>query len=314
MDISVRGKTPRAYDQFFTNDTTARMCVDSLFNQLKVPVGYFDIVLEPSCGEGAFVKCLGGAKKLIYMDIDAADPTIRMDFMTFSGMPRRFFHRSGKRSFGTDDSTERAGTCITIGNPPFGKNSTVAVDFFNRAAAFSDIIAFIVPKTFIKDSVKDRLDRHLFLVWDEPIKDESFIFEGKPTTVPCVFQIWVHCDSMHLLKVPVGVAADKMRPLSPRLTKTDDFTFVKVDESPDIIIRRVGVLAGKIFTTDLHKWTTKNHYFIKITDSTRKQQVIQNLIDLDLEHLPAKDATAGMGSISITEMCKAYNERYKKAS
>ena len=37
--------------------------------------------------------------------------------------------------------------------PPFGKVSSLAIRFFNKCAQFSDVIAFIIPRTFNKVSV-----------------------------------------------------------------------------------------------------------------------------------------------------------------
>ena len=36
---------------------------------------------------------------------------------------------------------------LVIGNPPFGKISSLAVKFFNKSAEYADVIAFIVPRT-----------------------------------------------------------------------------------------------------------------------------------------------------------------------
>lgn len=315
MSVRIKGETPREHDQFFSKDETAAACVAVLKSELVSSLDAFDMVLEPSCGEGAFVRAVTHPN-LLYMDIDAADDFIRRDFLMSSGVPQRYFHTSKKRKAGADagessDLSKRS-TCLTIGNPPFGKNSSKAIDFFNKAALFSDVIAFVLPKTFCKISVQDKLDREFFLVKEAPIADNAFTFKGESTTVPCVFQVWVHHAAVSRVKTPPLIPMGSLRLISPRVTQTADFTFVKVGDAPDLIIRRVGVLAGKIYTTDLHRWTTTNHYFIRVTDRTRVSAVTQQLIDLDLEKLPAKYATAGMPSISISELCAAYNECYKK--
>ena len=67
--------------------------------------------------------------------------------------------------------TPRYKSCLTIGNPPFGKNSSLAISFFNKAAEFSDIIAFILPQTFSKDSVKNRLNLSFFLIMEVILND-----------------------------------------------------------------------------------------------------------------------------------------------
>lgn len=39
---------------------------------------------------------------------------------------------------------------VVVGNPPFGRNSSLAIRFFNKAACGAEIIAFIVPRSFKK--------------------------------------------------------------------------------------------------------------------------------------------------------------------
>lgn len=56
---------------------------------------------------------------------------------------------------------------IVIGNPPFGFKASLAVKFFNKAASFADYIAFILPASFMKDSVKNQLDLGFKLVFEK---------------------------------------------------------------------------------------------------------------------------------------------------
>lgn len=79
---------------------------------------------------------------------------------------------------------------ITIGNPPFGKRSKLAIEFFNYAAAFSKVIAFILPVSFMKWSVQKELsqDFHLFDYFYLP--ENSFTSVGEEYSIRCVFQIW----------------------------------------------------------------------------------------------------------------------------
>jgi len=97
-----------------------------------------------------------------------------------------------------------------------------------------------------------------------------------------------------------------MREKTPRVNETKDFYFVKYEESHDLVIRRVGVLAGKIYKEDFDKWTTDNHFFIKIKNRDKVSEIIQQLESLNLEQTPIKYKTAGMPSISKTELCNLY--------
>jgi hypothetical protein len=77
---------------------------------------------------------------------------------------------------------------LIIGNPPFGKSSSIAIKFFNKAALFSECIAFILPRTFKRISIQNRLDLNFSLIYtkDLPVKPCCFIpkMEAK-----CCFQI-----------------------------------------------------------------------------------------------------------------------------
>ena len=77
---------------------------------------------------------------------------------------------------------------LIIGNPPFGRSSSIAIKFFNKAALFSDCIAFILPRTFKRISIQNRLDLNFSLIYtkDLPVKPCCFIpkMEAK-----CCFQI-----------------------------------------------------------------------------------------------------------------------------
>lgn len=320
----VRGLQPRDHDQFFTAPDVARKCIDILQRSLTVKITDFDLVVEPSFGDGAFVSALMASgvdrARLVYVDIDAVDEALRKDFLKSSNtlIPPEFFHvkeasacadapaeapASRKRTLGAMNGK----TCLTIGNPPFGKNSSKATAFFNKAAEFSSVIAFIVPRTFVKDSIKDRLDRNFFLANQESLEKNSFIFEGNPCTVPCVFQVWIHGSYMSMSDMDIPVLSDGMRPIRPRLGATSDFVFVTAEKDPHIAIRRVGTNAGRIFTDRVNERSIQSHLFIRVTCESRLEEVLARLRSLNLEKTSIKYDTAGCPSIGRSELCALYN-------
>ena len=298
--LGVVGNNPRDLDQFFTTKATAKSCVDFINSHLNNPT--FDIVVEPSFGDGAFVNAAENIKKstLIYVDIDAKDIESRKNFLTDEIIPKNMFH----------GSKERNKSCLVLGNPPFGKNSSLAIKFFNHSATFADVIAFIVPKTFLKISVQNKLCRDFFQTGLMDIDQDSFIFENSPYNVPCVFQIWVRhsylpvCNFSPEFKIPVN----NKRKLHPILNTTDHFYFVKASQDPDFAIRRVGVNAGRIFTDDLKGRSSQSHMFLKVTDKSSPRNVENLLLGLDLENASCKYYTAGCPSISKSELCEIYTK------
>lgn len=98
---------------------------------------------------------------------------------------------------------------ITIGNPPFGNRSKLAIDFFNKASTMSNVIAFIVPVSFMKWSVQKNLNSQFALHSYIYLEPESFLSNGEPYSVRTVFQIWVKKGSeydnginLRLVKTP----------------------------------------------------------------------------------------------------------------
>lgn len=303
--LSIRGRTPRELDQFFTNSDVAISCVKSLESILKGKISDFSVILEPSFGQGTFVRALKDSgvltPNLKYIDIDAQEESLRRDFLKDdSVVPQAFYN--------TDNPS-----CLVVGNPPFGKNSSTAIAFFNRASQFSGCIAFILPRTFSKTSVQAKLDRRFFLVMEKQIPENGFTFQAGIYNVPCVFQVWIRTSCKDLitttaLEVSVMTVPrdDQLREIPVKILEVDDFRFVKSFETPDLAIRRVGVNAGRIFTDSPQKCSDQSHFFLKITNMKRRSEVIKKLEYLELEQSEIKFKTAGNPSISKSELCQLY--------
>ena len=192
-------------DKFYTQTVVAKQCLDFLNKNVNFSK---DITyLEPSAGAGAFLDNLN-TNNYIALDIKPDDERIiEQDFLTYS-----------------NDRTD----LITIGNPPFGNRSKLAITFFNHAASMSDIIAFIVPVSFMKWSVQKELSNNFALLNYFYLEPESFTADGKPYHVRTVFQIWVKKNS----KYDNGV--------NLRLTKTppiahEDFKIWQYNATPEAV-------------------------------------------------------------------------------
>ena len=123
--------------------------------------------LEPSAGNGAFLPWLPHYEA--YDLYPEAEEIKRQDFLTFT---------SDRENF------------ITVGNPPFGSRSKLAIDFFNKAAKYSNVIAFIVPVSFMKWNVQKELDKNFHLIDYFYLEPNSFLDRDKDFSVRTVFQIW----------------------------------------------------------------------------------------------------------------------------
>ena len=225
-------------DQFYTNTDIAQKCIDT------IDVSKYDIVVEPSAGMGAFYNLIDHPNK-IGVDIEPkCSGVIKQDFLQWD-----------------DDVVNPFGPqpkVLTIGNPPFGRQGSLAMKFIKHASIFSTTIAFILPRGFKKRSVYDRVPLNFWKVNEINIPRDSFTFNREPFDVPCV---WMEYEKKNKLRI-------KEKKLTPT---TFEFT---TQENANISIRRVGVNAGKTSSytgpdtyseNDTSYTVSKaSHYFIKV--------------------------------------------------
>lgn len=269
-------KTPaRHLDQFYTEPALAQTLVAHLLAFLRERGMSAARFLEPSAGAGAFVDALlkiSPRAQVDAVDIDPRHPRVRR---------ANFF-----------DQQVAQGT-VVFGNPPFGKNASLAIQFFDHAAAQAQVIAFIVPRTFEKVSVINRLDSRFELAAQIPVEPLSFRLDDKPVAVPCVFQIWARLpEGQHRQKIPVQ-------------TTHPDFHFLKDHQGASFAFQRVGVAAGR--TKDLGERipAAPSHYFLAPRKGLPAHILRQRLDAIDWQ--PIKERTAGNPSISKGELVAAYS-------
>jgi predicted RNA methylase len=136
-------------EQFYTPPEVA----DQIMQNVKKRVGTLSgrILLEPAGGTGAFIDAAKahGLTKVVSYDIEPHHKKIELgDFLA------QEIIQSG---------------LLTITNPPFGRNNSLSIPFFNKAAEVSDLIVFIVPRSWRKWSVQNRLNQNFHLVRDDDL-------------------------------------------------------------------------------------------------------------------------------------------------
>jgi hypothetical protein len=269
MSKTVVQDNSRKLDQFYTNPLYAATFLSAIAH--TVDLNKYDHILEPSAGTGSFYNLLN-ANKRIGLDLDPKAPgVIKTDF--FDWMPP-----VGKR-------------IITIGNPPFGKNAALAVKFFNRAAEFSDVIAFVIPRTFRKASIINRLAQDFHCVYDETVPDNSFIFNGAAYNVPCAAQIWVR------------KATPRAKIVTLKLEQIRSWFELVEPSKSDFAIQRVGGRAGLIRLADRMNFSAESHYFIKAHDA----RVLPVFQQIDFNRV--KFNTAGNPSVSPSELIELWIDK-----
>jgi len=260
-------------DQFYTSPKIAEYCFNTV--KEKCHLDDFSLILEPCAGTGSFYS-LFPLEKRMGLDLDPKiDGIDKQDFFKF-----------------VPPNDEKI---ITITNPPFGHNASLAIKFFNTAASFSKVIAFIVPKSFKKQSVQNKLDLNFHLLHSEDLPKNSFVLDGQPYDVPCCFQIWEKRTVKREKKI---IKLDN-----------DVFEFVTKNEA-DFAVRRVGGRTGKS-QPNLKKAAVVSHYFLKLKDpSLRKEELMKFIDELDVSSIIT--STAGVKSLSKQEFVEAFFKFYKR--
>ena len=174
-----------------------------------------------------------------------------------------------------------------IGNPPFGRQSSLAIKFIKKSCEFCDSISFILPKSFKKDSLKKTFQLSFHLVFETDLPDKSFLVDGVEHNVETVFQIWEKKTYNRVIK-------EKLEPIN--------FIFVEKTQNPDISFRRVGVNAG-VININIDEKSIQSHYFIKFTNNKSVSDNIKNLSIINYDF----NNTVGPKSISKQELIFKFN-------
>ena len=260
-------------DKFYTKPEVAKKCMDILYSKIS----NFDLTVEPSAGNGVFIEYILGNKKCI--DISPEHPEIQeMDFFNFSPSSK--------------------GKILVVGNPPFGKCSSLAVRFFNHSAEFADTIAFIVPRTFRRRSIQNRLNLSFELILDMELDINPCPFTTK-INVKCCFQVWKKVNYLRVIqKLP---------------TTHPHFQFVKygpkdVNNQPtppeaDFAIRAYGQQCGQVIQEELYDLRPKSWHFIKVSNIISKQELLSNLEKIDYS---VTTNTARQNSLGKADLVNLY--------
>lgn len=133
-------------EQYYTPPATAAAIVSRLVSQ--VSFANDRTWIEPAGGTGSFIEAARalGVASIVSYDIEPHHPDVK----------RGNFLKQKLKITGA----------IAVGNPPFGRNNALSVPFFNACAKHCDAICFIVPKSWRKWSVINRLDQSFHLIDD----------------------------------------------------------------------------------------------------------------------------------------------------
>ncbi len=228
-------------EQYYTPKDLAR----NLSEELIAITGSDRSFLEPAGGNGSFVSALEslGVEKIQAVDLYPKHPRVKnADFLTHN---------------------PKGSNLVTISNPPFGRNNSLSIPFFNHAANHSEYIAFLVPRSWRKWSVQNRLDRRFHLISDRDVA-VNYVTDtgeriGANNDLRTCFQIWQRQDSLRpLIRVQDQGLVKKCKP-----------------ETADIAIRVFGFGCGKSYR-DFPRAANTTLMFLTVLDA-RVFEVIEGL-------------------------------------
>jgi hypothetical protein len=267
-----KGLTRNTIDKFYTKKNIVNLCIDHVTRHVHIDPS--DLIIEPSAGNGIFVDGLRTVStNVLAYDIDPErDDIVKQDYLIYDYKPICKLYNK----------------IHVIGNPPFGRQSSMALKFIKKSSEFCKSISFVLPKSFKKESMRSRIPPFFHLLFETDLPMHSFSINGFDHDVPCVFQIWEKMDVVrepYPRRIPIG------------------YSFVTHYDNADISFRRVGVNAGKIDIHELYAKSPQTHYFIRFTNRQSIPEIISTLSTITFED----NNTVGPKSISKQELIRAFN-------
>jgi len=267
-------------DKFYTIPKISKKCIESV--GLIYDWSKWELVVEPSAGNGSFLNIIPSDKK-IGIDISPENQDIiKQDFFTYKPL-------------------SSIKDILVIGNPPFGKVSSLAIKFFNHASNWATVIAFIIPRTFRRISVHNRLNQNFHLVFDEDIPTNPCSFTPQ-MMVKCCFQIWEKREEKREFHdLPTSHIDWDFLDFGPK----DSNGQPTPPDGADFAIRAYGGKCGEIVKINLQTLRPKSWHWIKSNiDTTLLINRFKNL-DYSLSFNTARQNSIGKG-----ELVRLYSETY----
>lgn len=263
------GKNRNNIDKYYTKKEIVDKCIEHIKNNIKIEKN--DLIIEPSAGNGAFIENIKDLTNyyIFYDILPENDQIVKQDYLKI-------------------ESIKNYEKIHIIGNPPFGRQSSLAIKFIKKSCEFADTISFILPKSFKKDSMKKHFNDYFHLIFENDLPEKSFLVNNIEYDVPCIFQIWIKKNMTRETK-------SKIKPIN--------FKFVDKNDDPDISFRRVGVNAGNI-SKEFNDKSIQSHYFIKFLNDKKIDENIEKLKIIKFNF----NNTVGPKSISKQELIDEFNK------
>lgn len=243
----------------------------------EIDLSPYDLVIEPSAGNGAFsipLSALVGDRLRAY-DLAPEAP----------GIQQQDWFEMGRQH----------GKILVVGNPPFGVKYHLAKRFINHAfeVVGAQTVAFVLPRSFRKPSVQRLLFDHAHLGREIPLPDPAFSLRGEPYKVPVVFQVWEWQEAPRPTNSPVT---------------TPYVEFVKPHDEWDLAVFRVGGHAGKAVLPGEKHVGVYNYFLRNLTDVPHPEVAEA----ISQTHFPGMDDCVGPQSLPKSQLIPAINGVFER--
>jgi hypothetical protein len=263
LDTGVGCTRARAKElnQFYTTQKNAILCT-RIYNKFININKEKDLIIEPSAGCGSFIHSLTTLCNNVFLiDIDPKHKRIQKgDFLNFN------------------QNLDKFKKVHLLGNPPFN----IINSFLKHAFKFADVIGFILPLSFRKESRKKIYPLNFHCIHENVLSNNSFYFNGCTRKVPTIFQIWEKRDY-------------DRNPAVNLISK--HIEFVKKNNDPTVSFRRVGSKCGKV-SSIIEDKAESTHYFIKLKNGLDIVKFLNVYKEIKFLH----NNTVGQKSISQQEL------------
>ncbi len=257
-------------EEFYTRPEDAKRLYAEVIDRYGTN---FDTFIEPSCGAGAFLNLMPSNK--IGIDIKFG-----VDFFEWEFPP---------------------GKNIVIGNPPFGRKGKIAMQFLNRCAEHSDVVAMILPSIFSKFTFINRVNPVLHLVYETPVR-EFVTPDGEPYSVKCVFQIWENKYPQLRPKIIRQSSCPQFDMIHRHISRTTPEELEQLKQEYDFTIAQI---EGKVGDTNV---TKGSQFFVK--DNT-PDKCVRKIME-QLSYTDNRDFHIGAVSLTRADVVERFLVKYNK--
>ena len=187
-------------EQYYTNKDVVDFCLSEVQKHIDLSGR---TLLEPCGGTGEFIKGFQRigvpSINIISYDIEPKHPLVKQGNYL-------------ETDFSDHDDL------ISITNPPFGRASSLAKQFFNHAANHCEYICYLIPKAWRKWTVHNSIDKNFWLISDiEMPKNCFYLADGtkkEKDVLNTVFQIWKRKNKQRKkIKIPDHKLIKKILPV-----------------------------------------------------------------------------------------------------